>query len=93
MNFFEPEPDGFHARFAVALAAEETAEPGNQVQGLVELRGRRLCHVLVEPVDDGARSDCAASLLALQRNWSALLPGAQLMHSALYNIAPRYRFR
>jgi hypothetical protein len=28
MNFFEPQPDGFHARFAVVLAAEETAEPG-----------------------------------------------------------------
>jgi hypothetical protein len=35
----ETKPDGLHAGLAVALAAEETAEAGDQAQHRVEARG------------------------------------------------------
>ena len=43
MNLFESQPDSFRAGFAIALAAEESAQARDQAQHLVELgRGRLL---------------------------------------------------
>ncbi|OJA47049.1 hypothetical protein BGV66_14365 [Burkholderia ubonensis] len=45
MNLFESEPDGFRAGFAVALAAEESAQARDQAQHLVELGLGRLLDI------------------------------------------------